>query len=125
MKDERTGLTTVKKVALKIIDDLKERVMNDCDDEEITSTLTKWHPESNRYFKQGDFVTADKAMSILHLGSNRNKFFALIKQYGIENHKISNQNVGYLKSDIEELAYDLEEVQREQLRKKRRKKLKI
>jgi hypothetical protein len=103
MENARTELTTVKKVALKILDDLKEMVMNGCDDEEITSTLTKWHPESNNYFKQDDYVTADKAMRILHLGSNRNRFFALLKEYKVKNHKFSNQNIGYLKADIERM----------------------
>lgn len=71
--------------------------------------MAKFHPETNGYFKQDDFVTADKAMRMLHLGQNRNKFFQLTKEYGIENHKISNQNVGFLRKDIEQLCEVLQD----------------
>jgi hypothetical protein len=97
-------LSPIKRAALAILDKLKEQVLNDCDEQEIVNTMAKFNPETNGYFKQDDFVTADKAMRMLHLGQNRNKFFELTKEYGIENHKISNQNVGFLRKDIERLA---------------------
>lgn len=97
-------LSPIKRAALAILDKLKEQVLNDCDEQEIVKTMAKFNPETNGYFKQDDFVTADKAMRMLHLGQNRNKFFELTKEYGIENHKISNQNVGFLRKDIERLS---------------------
>lgn len=97
-------LSPIKRAALAILDKLKEQVLNDCDEQEIVNAMAKFNPETNGYFKQDDFVTADKAMRMLHLGQNRNKFFELTKEYGIENHKISNQNVGFLRKDIERLA---------------------
>lgn len=97
-------LSPIKRAAIALIDRLKEQVLNDCDEQEIVNTMAKFNPESNGYFKQDDFVTADKAMRMLHLGQNRNKFFELTKEYGIENHKISNQNVGFLRKDIERLS---------------------
>jgi hypothetical protein len=97
-------LSPIKRAALAILDKLKEQVLNDCDEQEIVNTMAKFNPETNGYFKQDDFVTADKAMRMLHLGQNRNKFFELTKEYGIENHKISNQNVGFLRKDIERLS---------------------
>lgn len=102
-------LSPIKRAALAILDKLKEQVLNDCDEQEIVNTMAKFNPESNGYFKQDDFVTADKAMRMLHLGQNRNKFFELTKEYGIENHKISNQNVGFLRKDIERLSELLSE----------------
>lgn len=102
-------LSPIKRAALALIDRLKEQVLNDCDEQEIVNTMAKFNPESNGYFKQDDFVTADKAMRMLHLGQNRNKFFELTKEYGIENHKISNQNVGFLRKDIERLSELLSE----------------
>lgn len=102
-------LSPIKRAALAILDKLKEQVLNDCDEQEIVKTMAKFNPETNGYFKQDDFVTADKAMRMLHLGQNRNKFFELTKEYGIENHKISNQNVGFLRKDIERLSELLSE----------------
>lgn len=102
-------LSPIKRAALAILDKLKEQVLNDCDEQEIVNTMAKFNPENNGYFKQDDFVTADKAMRMLHLGQNRNKFFELTKEYGIENHKISNQNVGFLRKDIERLSELLSE----------------
>lgn len=102
-------LSPIKRAALAILDKLKEQVLNDCDEQEIVNTMAKFNPETNGYFKQDDFVTADKAMRMLHLGQNRNKFFELTKEYGIENHKISNQNVVFLRKDIERLSELLSE----------------
>jgi hypothetical protein len=102
-------LSPIKRAALAILDKLKEQVLNDCDEQEIVNAMAKFNPETNGYFKQDDFVTADKAMRMLHLGQNRNKFFELTKEYGIENHKISNQNVGFLRKDIERLSELLSE----------------
>lgn len=106
---EIKGLSPIKRMAIALLDKLKEQVLNDCDEQEIVNTMAKFNPETNGYFKQDDFVTADKAMRMLHLGQNRNKFFELTKEYGIENHKISNQNVGFLRKDIERLSELLSE----------------
>ena len=61
-------------------------------------------------------------MKILHLGSNRAKFFELTKEYGIVNHKISNQNIGFLRKDIERLAVLLDDEVKEREKKEKRKK---
>lgn len=101
---ETKQLSPIKRMALSILDNLKVQVMNDCDDSEITESMTKFHPSSNKeYFNPNDYCNADKAMKILHLGYNRNKFFELIKEYGIENHKVNNAPLGYKVSEIERL----------------------
>ena len=117
------SLSMVKKIALELLDTIRNKIIsNECSDEEITSALVTFHPERHKYFKQEDFVTADGAMKILHLGCNRAKFFELTKEYGIENHKISNQNVGFLRKDIERLAEILSDEVKERERKEKKKK---
>lgn len=116
-------ISPIKRAAIALIDRLKEQVLNDCDEQEIVSTMAKFNPENNGYFKQDDFVTADKAMRMLHLGQNRNKFFELTREYGIENHKISNQNIGFLRKDIERLSDILsEEVEERRFKENKKKK---
>lgn len=116
------GLSMVKKIALDLLDNIRTRILSDdCSDEMITEALTTFHPERHKYFKQDDFVTADGAMKILHLGTNRTKFFELTKEYGIENHKISNQNVGFLRKDIERLADILSDEVKEREKKEKKK----
>lgn len=116
-------LSPIKRAALVLLDRLKEQVISGCDETEIVSTMAKFNPENNGYFKQDDFVTADKAMKILHLGQNRSKFFQLTKEYGIENHKISNQNIGFLRKDIDRLAELLDdEVREREFRENKKKK---
>lgn len=115
------SISPLKRVALSLLDKLKEQVISDCDETEVLNAMAKFNPENNGYFKQDDFVTADKAMKILHLGTNRNKFFQLTKEYGIDNHKISNQNVGFLRKDIEQLARILDDEIKEREFKENRK----
>ena len=101
---EIKGLSPIKRMALAMLDNLKVQVVNDCDDSEITESMTKFHPSSNKeYFNPKDYCNADDAMKILHLRYNRNKFFALIKEYGIENYKVNNAPLGYKISEIERL----------------------
>lgn len=101
---ENKQLSPIKRMALALIDDVKHQIMNDCDDSEITESMTKFHPSSNKeYFNPKDYCNADKAMKILHLGYNRNKFFELTKRYGIKNYKVNNAPLGYKISEIEKL----------------------
>ena len=101
---EVKGLSPIKRMALAMLDNLKVQVVNDCDDSEITESMTKFHPSSNKeYFNPKEYCNADRAMKILHLGYNRNKFFELIKEYGIENYKVNNAPLGYKISEIERL----------------------
>lgn len=101
---EIKGLSPIKRMALAMLDSLKQQVINDCDESEISETMVKFHPSSNKeYFNPNDYCTADKAMKILRLGYNRNKFFELTKEYGIENYKVNNAPLGYKISEIERL----------------------
>lgn len=100
---EEKNITPIKRMAISLLDKLKEQVVMDCDDGEILSNLQKFNPENNGYFKEDDYITADEAMKILRLGYNRNKFFTLMKEHKIINHKINNQHIGFKRSEIEAL----------------------
>ena len=52
------------------------------------------------YFREEDFVTADEAMKILHLGQNRNRFFDLIKVYKVQAQTFNGVKIGYKKEEI-------------------------
>lgn len=123
LKQQENMSKPIIKMALMMLENIRQQLINgECDEEDIQDAMTKFHPEKNGYFKQEDFVTADAAMKMLHLGYNRVKFFELTKEYGIENHKISNQNVGFLRKDIERLACILhEEVKDRELKEKKKK----
>ena len=123
LKQQENMSKPIIKMALMLLDNIRQQLINgECDEADIQDAMTKFHPEKNGYFKQEDFVTADAAMKILHLGSNRVKFFELTKEYGIENHKISNQNVGFLRKDIERLAFILQDEVKEREKKENKRK---
>ena len=123
LKQQENMSKPIIKMALMMLDNIRQQLIDgECDEADIQDAMTKFHPEQNGYFKQEDFVTADKAMKILHLGNNRVKFFELAKEYGIENHKISNQNVGFLRKDIERLAVILDDEVKEREKREKKKK---
>lgn len=100
---EEKRISPIKRVAISLLDKVKEQIITDCDDTEVINSLQRFHPENNGFFKEDDYITADVAMKILHLGYNRNKFFALVKEHNIINHKINNQHIGFKRSEIEAL----------------------
>lgn len=123
LKQQENMNKPIIKMALMMLDNIRQQLIDgQCNEEDIQDAMTKFHPENNGYFKQEDFITADKAMKILHLGTNRVKFFELTKEYGIENKKISNQNIGFLRKDIERLASILSDEIKEREKKERKKK---
>ena len=74
-----------------------------CTDEQIEDLISKTEPRSRGYFREEDFVTAEAAMKILKLGSNRNRFFDLIKVYKIEAKTFNGVKIGYRKEEIYKL----------------------
>ena len=53
--------TAIKKAALNLLEKLKEQIMTDCTDEEITEALAKFNPERHGYVKESDFMNYDQA----------------------------------------------------------------
>lgn len=82
----------------QILRDLKN---GECTEEQIEDLIAKTEPRSRGYFREEDFVTADKAMKILRLGQNRNRFFDLIKAYKIESQTFNGVKIGYRRDEIE------------------------
>lgn len=96
-------LTMVKKIALQLLDNIKERIINDeCSDDDLLTSMAKLDAKSNGYIDPKKMLTYDKAMNMLEIG-NRNTFSKLCKKHNIKNVKINNIGVGFHKSDIEKL----------------------
>lgn len=112
------------KMALMMLDNIRTQLIEGgCDETDIQDVMTKFHPSVNeKFINKDDYINADKAMSILHLGSNRAKFFELIKAYGIESHKLNNMPIGYKKSEIIAMAQDLKEEVKEREKKEKKRK---
>ena len=114
------NVTVIKKAALKLLDKLKEQVMTDCSDEEITEALAKFNPERHGYVKESDFMNYDQALEYLHLGQNRTKLNELCKSYGIKCVRFNNAPIGFPTKDIERLG----ELFKEEVEKRKKKQLK-
>ena len=99
-------LSATKKLALETLDFITEQIVyGGCDDEDITSVMGKVNIAAHKeYINKNDYVNADQAMKILGIGYNRKRFFELTKKYGIVNHTMNNQHIGFLRKEIEELA---------------------
>lgn len=89
------------KLCKQILRDLKS---GECTEEEIDDLIAKTEPRSRGYFREEDFVTADEAMKILHLGQNRNRFFDLLKVYKIQAQTFNGVKIGYRREDIHKLG---------------------
>lgn len=92
------------KLCKQVLRDLKS---GECTEEQIDDLIAKTEPRSRGFFREEDFVTADEAMNILHLGKNRKKFFDLIKVYKIEAKTFNGVKIGYRKEEIYKLKEKL------------------
>lgn len=88
------------KICKQILKDLKE---GECSEEQIDDLISKTEPRSRGYFREEDFITADEAMRVLKLGSNRNRFFCLIKAHNIKAQTFNGVKIGYKKEEIHKL----------------------
>lgn len=102
---EENNLSAIHRLALSVIDSIREKILKgDCNEQDLTESLSQFHPEANGYFKRTEYINADKAMNILQLGHNRGKFYSLLREYGIKNYKLNNMPMGYRRCEIERLA---------------------
>jgi hypothetical protein len=102
-------MSATRMLAIKTLDFIKECIINgDCSDEELQENMTRISIAANKdYINKNDYVNADQAMKILGISTNRQKLFQLTRKYGIENHTINNQHIGFKRKEIEELARNL------------------
>lgn len=84
-------------------DGIKRIDNNECDESQVYGMMSRFNAESKGFFDKNSFVNYDKAMRITGIKS-RNKFKETCNEHHIEQKVINNQKVGFLKSDIENLA---------------------
>lgn len=85
---------------------------NQCSEEEAAAMLSRFNAECQGFYDAHSLVNYDKAMRILGV-KNRNKFKQLCEAHHIEQQKLNNQSVGFLRSEIEELRDRLRNEQKE------------
>lgn len=70
-----------------------------CTDEEVRDVMVMGDAKARGYVNLQDYLNADQAMKLLRV--SRNRFFILIKQYGVKSKKRGSKTLGYNRSDIE------------------------
>lgn len=119
-KRTRKKKSPVIKYATTIVKDTLKRLKNDeCDEADVAYMISRLNAESKGYHNENSYVNGDEAARIMHM-ADRNRCRALLASHGICQNKINNQKVGYLRSEVEDLAYRLRYIQPVQ-RKERKK----
>ena len=92
-----------------ILDFGKQLIEEDkCSEEEACKMLSKFNAESKGFFDKKSFVNYDKAMRMTGI-RQRNKFKEMCDKHNIEMNYVNNQPVGFLRTEIEDLAKRLRE----------------
>lgn len=97
------GISKTKQFVLSVIDNIREQVINDCDDETLTARMSDIRVLDVDAFHEDDYYTYDEAINELGIGYNRNRLSELTKKYNIRNRKFKNVSVGFHKDDIMKL----------------------
>lgn len=87
----------VKEELLKIIEQIDKY-----SEEEFAYIIYNKYKTNDEYINKNDYANTDKCMKFLKIRS-RGKFFQIIRENEIFNHKINNQHIGFYKGDIEDL----------------------
>lgn len=96
-------LSPMKRMALAVINTVKEQVINDCSDDEISNTMARIHPDLRGTYREEDFMNYDQALKLLGIGYNRTRLNELAKKYHVKNHTFKNNHIGFKREDIEML----------------------
>lgn len=95
------------KQLIYILKDALRRAENDeCSEAEVYDMLNRFNAESKGYVDNKSTMNYDEAMAELGVRS-RNALKALCDLHGIKQVKIKNHSVGFKRSDIKDLAYQL------------------
>lgn len=92
-------------------DGIKRIDNNECDESQVYGMMSRFNAESKGFFDKNSFVNYDKAMRITGIKS-RNNFKSVCEANNIEQRKINNQKVGFLRTEIEDLARQLRNEQK-------------
>lgn len=84
-----------------------EQIDNDeCSEDYVASVVKKMDLESQGGYDEHSFVTYDEGMRIIGTRS-RQKFLQTMRRNGCKPRKINNRTVGYLRSEVEAIAFRL------------------
>ena len=97
------NLSKTKRFVLSIIDEVRQQVLTECDDETLTSRMHDFSILDRDSFKEDDYYTYDEAIKELGIPYNRNKLSELAKKHNVRNRKFKNVPVGFHKDDISKL----------------------
>lgn len=97
------GISKTKQFVLSVIDNIREQVINECDDETLTARMSDMRVLDLDAFHEDDYYTYDEAIAELEIGYNRNRLAELAKKYNVRNRKFKNVSVGFHKDDIRKL----------------------
>ena len=76
---------------------------DECDEAKAMSMVARYNEETNGFYSKDSFVNYDKAMKIIGV-KNRNEFKTICEANNVTQKTFNNQKVGFLKSDMENLA---------------------
>lgn len=96
-------LSRTKRFVLSIIDEVREQVLTECDDETLVSRMSDLRVVDRNAFHEDDYYTYDEAIAELEIGYNRNRLAELAKKHNVRNKKFKNVSVGFHKDDIRKL----------------------
>ena len=98
-------MSATRLLAIKTLDFIKECIVNgECSDEELQENISRLgSPIGKDSINKNDYVNVDKAMSIIGT-KNRTKFYSIIHKYGMVNHTLNNQHIGFKRNEIEKIA---------------------
>ena len=105
----QTKSGNIKNSTLALIDFIRQMVVNDCDDEMLSRTISSINMPITTGALEEDYVNYDEALRELGIGYNRNKLKMLADKHGIKNHRFRNVPIGFLRSDIEKLKKEIEQ----------------
>ena len=95
------------KYAKQVLKDIIKRIDNDeCSEATVAYFLSNMNTESQGYYNDASFVNYDQAQRILKI-PNRNTMKLLCDKHKIKQHTFNNMKVGFLRSEIEDLANKL------------------
>jgi hypothetical protein len=95
------------KQLIHILKDALRRAENDeCSEAEVYAMLNRFNAESKGYIDKDSTMNYDEAMEMLGI-RNRNKFKDICRLHCIEQVKLNNMSVGFKRTEIEDLAYQM------------------
>jgi hypothetical protein len=84
-----------------------EMIDNDqCSEADAMSMISRFNAESKGFYDKTSLLNYDEAMEKLGI-RNRNKFKDICRLHCIEQVKLNNMSVGFKRTEIEDLAYQL------------------